>query len=193
MLEDCYQKGHPNGSGSGQGLGSRSIRHLPNAEIQDENARGRGYASWTSFWRSRTWSLSLGLPSQRLVMGLGRVGKESGLMVCMELGRNRSSTQAPGTAGLAGPACCELRDAGMQWPARDTSAAGYASLDCRVVGPSDFKQFLVERAKLLRWKKKQIDEMESGAWFQPIRTFVKGEVPPRVGARMEKLCQALGR
>ena len=27
--------------------------------------------------------------------------------------------------------CCELRDAGMQWPARDTFAAGDTFLDCR--------------------------------------------------------------
>ena len=32
--------------------------------------------------------------------------------------------------------------------------------------------FLVERVTLLRWKKKQIDEMENGVWMEPITTFL---------------------
>ena len=34
-------------------------------------------------------------------------------------------------------AVCELRDAGMQWPAWDTFAAGETLVDCRVIAPSD--------------------------------------------------------
>ena len=64
---------------------SESLRHLPDSK----NASG-GYARqeskrhWTSFERMRTWSLSMNLPSQRHFIGLGRVGKVSGLVMCME-------------------------------------------------------------------------------------------------------------
>ena len=36
------------------------------------------------------------LPSLQLAIGLGHVGKESGLMTCTELGRSRSSAQVAG-------------------------------------------------------------------------------------------------
>ena len=60
----------------------------------------------------------------------------------------------------------------MHWPAWDIFAAGGTLLDCRVIAPSDLKKFLVQRVKLLRWEKKQIDEMENGAWIELIRTFL---------------------
>ena len=59
----------------------------------------------------------------------------------------------------------------MQWPAWDTFTAGEALLDCSVSASSDFKKLLVKAAKLLRWTQKQIDEMETGVWFEPVRTF----------------------
>ena len=50
----------------------------------------------------------------------------------------------------------------MQWPARDTCAAGDSLLDCRVIAPSDIKKYLFKRATLQRLKEKQIGEMENG-------------------------------
>ena len=44
-------------------------------------------------------------------------------------------------------------------------------LDCGTTSPSDIKERLVKSAKLLRWKKKQIDDTEDGMWNEPIRTF----------------------
>ena len=39
------------------------------------------------------------LPSLQLAIGVGRVGKESGLMTCTELGRSRSSAQVAAEIG----------------------------------------------------------------------------------------------
>ena len=62
------------------------------------------------------------------------VGKESGLKICMEPGRCRSSTQFLGqsTRGKRVPCVARSgRDAGVQSPAWDTCAAGETLLDCR--------------------------------------------------------------
>ena len=36
---------------------------------------------------------------------------------------------------------------------------------------TDTTKFLSERAELLRWIQKQIDEMDEAVWFEPSRTF----------------------
>ena len=90
-------------------------------------------------------------------------------MICMELGRSRSSTQVPGTIS-GGRRERSVVSSGMRWPAWNTFAAGDTLLDGRVIAPNDTKKFLIKRAKLLRWKNKQIDAMENGVWFEPIRT-----------------------
>ena len=72
----------------------------------------------------------------------------------------------------AGAVRCELRDAGMQWPEWDTFDAGETLVDCRVIAPSDLETFLVKKAELVRWKQKQIDEMENGVSFELMRTLL---------------------
>ena len=59
----------------------------------------------------------------------------------------------------------------MQWAVWYTLAARDTLLDCKMIAPSDIKKFFRKMAKLPRWKKKHIDEMEKGVWFEPIRTF----------------------
>ena len=64
----------------------------------------------------------MSLPSQRPFVGLGRFGKVSGLMICLERGRSRSSSQAPGGLGAVGSGP-PAKETGVRWPAWDTSAA----------------------------------------------------------------------
>ena len=75
-----------------------------------------------------------------------------------------------------GVVCCELRGAGMRWPAWDTFAATDTSRDCRVTAPSDMNKFLIKRETLLRWTKKQINERENGVWLEPMRTPLEENV-----------------
>ena len=109
------------------------------------------------------------------VIGTGRVGKESGLMTCMQPGKGRSFTQVAGNMSRAHAKAvpCELRDAGTQRPAWDTFAAEDTVL--KMVGvraPSDIFKFLFKRAKFLRLVEIQTDEMvENGVWFDPMRTL----------------------
>ena len=48
--------------------------------------------------------------------------------------------------GLAGAVRCELRDAGMQWPAWDTFPAGDTLLDCRVLVVSDIATVISQKS-----------------------------------------------
>ena len=61
----------------------------------------------------------------------------------------------------------------MQWPAWNTFGAGEFLLDCGTIAPSDMKNFLIKRAKQLRWKQEQIDETENDVWFEPSRTLLR--------------------
>ena len=60
--------------------------------------------------------------------------------------------------GLVGAVRFELRDVAMQWLAWDTFATG-DTLFGWVIAQIDIKQFL---PNLLRWKKKQIEDAETG-------------------------------
>ena len=70
---------------------------------------------------------------------------------------SRSEAQGPAKAVR-----CELRNAGMQWPAWDTFAAGDTLPDCRVIAPSGIEKFLApkeqtcsggrKKSKLMRWR-----------------------------------------
>ena len=60
----------------------------------------------------------------------------------------------------------------MQWPDWDTFDAGETLVDCRVIAPSDLETFLVKKAEMVRWKQKQIDEMENDVSFELMRTLL---------------------
>ena len=92
----------------------------------------------------------------------------------MQLGKRQifhasswSKVRAP-----TGAVRCELRDAGMQWPAWDTLAARETLVDCRVTALSDLEFFSVKKTKMVRWKQKEIDEMENGVAFELVRTLL---------------------
>ena len=79
-----------------------------------------------------------------------------------------------------------------EWSAASSgmrACSGETLLDCRVITPSDIK-CVVKRAKLLRWKEKQLDEMENGVWFEPSSD---GENAMKSGLKKkQKPCDAWG-
>ena len=75
----------------------------------------------------------MNLPQRQLASGIGRVGKVSRLMICMQPGAGRSLTQVLGirSGTPASAVRCELRDAGMPWPAWTPSRLGKP---CEIAG-----------------------------------------------------------
>ena len=72
-------------------------------------------------------------------------------MIFVFLGNGRSLTQVSGIRWRVG-GC------------RPLFPAGETLLDCGAIVPSDM---------LLWWKRKSIDEMEDGVWFEPTRTLLR--------------------
>ena len=62
--------------------------------------------------------------------------------------------------GQAGAVCCERRDGGMQGLGWDTLGARESMLVCSVIAQR-YQKFLVKTAKLLWWKRKQIQVCSS--------------------------------
>ena len=120
-----------------------------------------------------SWTLSTNLRFHRLAAWLDLVLGESGVMTCRRLGGGRFSTQGLGRRFE------DLRLlSGVQsemWtsngPIGTCLILEILLLDNGTTSPSDIKERLVKSAKLLRWKKKQIDDTEYGMWSEPITTF----------------------
>ena len=84
----------------------------------------------------------MGLLSRLLAIGLGRTGKM--WTNDMYAASKRQIFDAGSRNKVRGPAVavrCELRDAGRQWPAWDTLAAGEKLLDWRDTAPSDIHKY----------------------------------------------------
>ena len=115
------------------------------------------------------------LLSRQLAIGIGRVAKLSGLMMCYRPWKKQifNANSWNKVQGTAKAVRYELRNAVIQSPVWETLAAGETLPDCMVIASSEIPRHLFLKATSLRWRGKHIDEMENGVQFELIRTFLR--------------------
>ena len=76
---------------------------------------------------------------------------------------------------------CEIRDPSIKWPHWHTLIfSNEITIDMRYVCPKDVKKMVVQRARLVNWKKwaakHEYEELKEGTWLEPGLALLRKKV-----------------